>query len=125
MHGNGKRHRLAAGGAPIVDTLSSNIGPLNSQTRNPAQAYALHYGNAQAALVQVVPDSLWPGMFRMVWPDGQISDMANLSRARDAAAAICERGPPRRDPRRFHWKLDRCKTPAKAPPIRFPDWGLQ
>jgi hypothetical protein len=69
--------------------------------------YALHYGNARAPLVRVVPDDIYPNMWRMIWPDGQVSDMTNLSRAKDAAAEICDRGPPRRDRRRFHWKIDR------------------
>ena len=33
----------------------------------------------------VVPDDKWPGMWRIVWPDGKISDMVNLDRAKDAA----------------------------------------
>ena len=36
-----------------------------------------------------------------------LSDMTNLARAKDAAAEICDRGPPRRDRRRFHWKIER------------------
>jgi hypothetical protein len=33
----------------------------------------------------VVPDSDWPGMYRVRRPDGSLSDMATLTRARDAA----------------------------------------
>jgi hypothetical protein len=76
----------------------------------PAAGYALHYGNAQATMVRVVPDDQWPRMWRMIWPDGQLSDMANLSRIRDAAAVICERGPPARNRRSFHWKIEPVET---------------
>ena len=33
----------------------------------------------------VVPDTKWPGMYRVRTPDGGLSDMVNLSRAKDAA----------------------------------------
>jgi hypothetical protein len=33
----------------------------------------------------VVPDPDWPGMYRVSKPDGSLSDMVNLTRARDAA----------------------------------------
>jgi len=79
---------------------------------------ALHYGGSRRPLVHVVPDDRWPGMWRLVWPDGRLSDMVNLARAKDAAIAICERGPPARDRRRFNWKYDRSKAAAQAPPMR-------
>ena len=66
-----------------------------------AAASSLHYGNAKRPMVRVVPDAQHPDLFRMHWPDGQLSDMTNLARAKDAAAEICDRGPPRRDRRRF------------------------
>lgn len=76
----------------------------------------LHYGNSRVPLARVVPDDRYPGMWRIAWPDGRLSDMVNLARAKDAAAAIAERGPPRLDPRLFRW-LARESAPA-APPIR-------
>ena len=39
---------------------------------------------------RVVPDSTCPGMYRVRWPDGVISDMTNLSRANDAVACFVE-----------------------------------
>jgi hypothetical protein len=65
--------------------------------------YALLYGNAHKVLIQVVPDDRWPGMFRLAWPDGRRSDMTNLSRAKDAAVALLEFGPPARNRRCFNW----------------------
>jgi len=35
---------------------------------------------------RIVPDSKWPGMYRIKRPGGSLSDMANLTRARDALA---------------------------------------
>lgn len=37
-------------------------------------------------VAEVVPDGKWPGMWRLrLLPDGNLSDMVNLSRAKDAA----------------------------------------
>jgi hypothetical protein len=79
-----------------------------------AAVLGLHYGTARTAMVKVVPDDIYPDMWRMVWPDGpdnpargrecsEVSDMTNLPRIKDAAMNLCDRGPPRRDRRRFHW----------------------
>ena len=76
-----------------------------SPSRPPIR-HALHYGDATRPLAEIVADALWPGMYRIAWPSGELSDLASLTRAKDAAALITERGPPRRDPRRFHWKLE-------------------
>jgi hypothetical protein len=38
----------------------------------------------------VVPDESHAGMWRVQWPDGQLSDMANISRAKDALARFVE-----------------------------------
>ena len=39
---------------------------------------------------KVVPDSAHPGMWRVRWPDGRLSDMTNLTRAKDAVAWFIE-----------------------------------
>ena len=39
---------------------------------------------------KLVPDAVYPGMWRVQWPDGRLSDMANLTRAKDAAACFME-----------------------------------
>jgi hypothetical protein len=98
--------------APATETP---VAPARAPSRPLLEAverhgYALYYGNAQTPMVRVAPDDHWPGMWRMIWPDGQLSDVANLSRIRDAAAVICERGPPARNRRRFHWKIERSTT---------------
>jgi hypothetical protein len=39
---------------------------------------------------KVVPDAARPGMWRVRWPDGRLSDMTNLTRAKDAVACFIE-----------------------------------
>ena len=73
-------------------------------------ALLLFYGNAKTLLVRVEPDARYPGMWRMHWPSGEISDLASLARIKDAAVVLCERGPPARNPQRLHWKTDRSES---------------
>ena len=72
---------------------------------------ALHLGRQTQSQLIVEPDPRWPGMWRIRDRDGQLSDIVNLSRARDAAEIIalaefngCQGGNGR----------------AEAPPVRFP-----
>jgi hypothetical protein len=54
-----------------------------------ATGYALHLGRSRKALVEVVPDTKWPGiMWRVRKADGTLTDVVNLSRAKDAALSI-------------------------------------
>ena len=39
-------------------------------------------------LATIEPDLTWPGMWRVRLPDGYLTDMVNLSRAKDAAASL-------------------------------------
>ena len=39
---------------------------------------------------KVVPDAARPGMWRVRWPDGRLSDMTNLTRAKDAVTCFVE-----------------------------------
>ena len=39
---------------------------------------------------KVAPDPARPGMWRVRWPDGRLSDMTNLTRAKDAVACFVE-----------------------------------
>src|SRR5215813_1773680 len=79
-------------------------------------AFALRYGHTHTPLALVVPDADWPGMWRIAWPDGRLSDLVNLPRAKDAAEAISERGPPARNRRLFHWEAS--NSPRGAVPAR-------
>lgn len=35
---------------------------------------------------RMVPDNTYPGLYRVRWPDGSLSDLGNISRVNDAAA---------------------------------------
>jgi hypothetical protein len=65
--------------------------------------FVLHAGDGGLPLVRIAPDASCPRMWRMHWPDGQVSDIGELTQIRDEATAICERGPPARDRRSFKW----------------------
>lgn len=82
------------------------------------QVYRLHYGQSKRPLAEIAPDSRWPGMWRISTPDGRLSDMINLCRARDAAFAIVERGPPVRNRRLLRWQITYVEDAATAPPVR-------
>jgi hypothetical protein len=69
-----------------------------------ALRHRLHYASAKHPLAEIIPDANWPGMWRVRWPDGSLSDLTNLSRARDAAIAIAERGPPARNRCLLSWR---------------------
>jgi hypothetical protein len=109
----GAQDAISAEVAPILAlTAKTSVGHTRAPSRplldlTEWHGYALCYGNAHTPM-------RWSGMWRMIWPDGQLSDTANLSRIRDAAAAFCERGPPARNRRRFRWKVFRAEVPGRA-----------
>jgi hypothetical protein len=39
-------------------------------------------------LASIEPDQNWPGVWRVRMPDGHLTDMLNMSRAKDAAASL-------------------------------------
>jgi hypothetical protein len=51
------------------------------------EGWALHCMGRRTALLHVIPDAVHP-MWRVRLPDGRLTDMANLSWARDGAVAI-------------------------------------
>jgi hypothetical protein len=48
----------------------------------------LYHGNNRNPLLTVEPDSKYTGMYRIRFPEGGLSDMVNLTRAKDAAIAL-------------------------------------
>lgn len=92
------------------------LASLRAVRKQKRKTLALHYGDSLNALAYVVPDDEWPDMFRNAWPDGSLSDMTNLSRAKDAAQAIAERGPPARNRQRFHWQQNRSNSGSEPRP---------
>jgi hypothetical protein len=80
--------------------------------------YALHHGNAPRPLATVIPDVVHRGMWR-VWADGHLSDLGNLTRAKNAAFLIARRGPPPRDRHVLHWQVASLANAEKWPPVDF------
>ena len=72
---------------------------------------ALYYGQVQTPIVRIAPDAVHPHLWRMHWPDGQVSDLANL--VTDAALALAEREPGR-DRRRLRWGKKSPDSPSGA-----------
>ena len=59
---------------------------------------ALHYGRSAKPLAWIEPDAVYPGMWRLRHPDGELSDIANLTRIKDAAVITHGGG------RLLHWR---------------------
>jgi hypothetical protein len=51
----------------------------------------LRVGRGQLGAVSIEPDGRWPNMYRLRYPDGSLSDMVNLTRAKDALRSWEER----------------------------------
>jgi len=39
---------------------------------------------------KLMPDATHPGMWRVRWPDGRVSDITNLTRAKDAVTCFMD-----------------------------------
>lgn len=50
----------------------------------------MHLGNGRK-LTEIVQDDRYPSMWRIRRPDGSLTDMVNISRARDAARGLALR----------------------------------
>ena len=44
--------------------------------------------SSRGVLASIEPDQTWPGMWRVRLPNGYLTDLVNLSRAKDAAASL-------------------------------------
>jgi hypothetical protein len=51
----------------------------------------LFHGASHRPLVSIKPDSKYPSLFRICYPNGELSDMVNLHRAKEAASAFALR----------------------------------
>jgi len=77
--------------------------------------WALHYGKQERPLVLAIPDQQFGdrGMFRLHWPDGVVSEMANLTRIREAGRLDARvLNPECQNPNQFEWR--RYKAPLEA-----------
>ena len=64
----------------------ASVTPASALTwRKTATGHALYFRDRGKALATVEPDAQHAGMWRIRMPDGWVSDMANLSWAKDAA----------------------------------------
>jgi hypothetical protein len=83
---------------------------------NLAEWSLVHAGRVIATVKPII-DSFSPGviLYVIAWPDGRVSDLANLTRVKDAAAGIAERGPPSRNRRDLHWRCNRAGEPVAGP----------
>jgi hypothetical protein len=76
--------------------LSDHRRPRHHQTEGQAMQWKRHgrewiLYHGKRRMGRVVPDSIYPKMFRSIMPDGSLSDMANLTWAKDAVLASAER----------------------------------
>jgi hypothetical protein len=81
--------RLAAvtndGPATTLAAAVAEIPQRNQCTAGPILATEAPWRRRSAELpARIVPDAKWPGMYRLVQSDGTLSDMVNLTRAKDA-----------------------------------------
>lgn len=119
-------NRRAGDAAARQERQSGWIGPAeNSQVSAASQArrivgrdrllwraaaggLKLHYGRSRQAIVRVVADATWPGLYRIQFSDGTLSDAVNLTRVKDAALASALRT--------LNSKAQ--ETAAAGPPVR-------
>jgi hypothetical protein len=71
--------------APQHPQARGIVGRNNLTWGRDSQSLAVHLGRDRDPLVIVVPDAIHPRMWRVQTFDGRLSDMTNLTRARDAA----------------------------------------
>ena len=63
-------------------------GTRDLRIRREGRGYCVVRGRQGRALIWIVPDGQYPGMWRVQRRDGSLSDMVNLARAQDAALGI-------------------------------------
>src|SRR5262249_51928930 len=54
----------------------------------PTISYRLHYGQSQTPVLEIIPDP--SGLYRIAWPDIGLSDLANLTRCKQATLEWAE-----------------------------------
>jgi hypothetical protein len=75
--------------ASVTNAANSPAGPttLPASVTN-APLAPIRQRNTDLGIVAIVRDAEWSGMYRLRFPDGRLSDMVNLTRAKDALAAM-------------------------------------
>ncbi len=77
--------------AATSDKPKSVVGRNRLMWRSNCGRLFLYFRNGCPPLAVVEPDRQYPSLFRIRFPDGHISDLLNLARAKDAAALIAVR----------------------------------
>jgi hypothetical protein len=71
------------GGKPLPGQPNlGHLGALVTETAAGALKPAPRYLSTRNG--KIIPDPKWPGMYRIQWRDGRLSDMVNYTRAADA-----------------------------------------
>ena len=70
-----------AGGADLRTSVTQSLQPTEISNE-------IRPKNAISGVVSIITDAVWPGMYRLRFPDGRLSDIVNLTRAKDALAAM-------------------------------------
>lgn len=71
----------------MLERPNNRLAHLPQVTR---RFWSLHHGRSLKPLVRIVPDAGSP-LYRIEWPDIGLSDLANLTRCKDAALTWAER----------------------------------
>ena len=80
-----------AGGADLHTSVTHGLQPIEISNEISTKTTTL-------GVISIVRDGEWPNMYRLRLPDGRLTDLLNLVRAKDALAAL---GPPIKRPRRI------------------------
>jgi hypothetical protein len=79
-----------AGGTDLRTSVTQVLQPTEISSK-------IRPKNTTLGVVSIVQDAVWPDMYRLRFPDGRLTDLLNLVRAKDALAAL---GPPTKRPHR-------------------------
>jgi hypothetical protein len=93
------------GGGTAAPRPIHHYGSADLTWRKLANAWALYCIGRSGPIVHVVPDATNPGMWRIKHPNGRLSDMANITWAKDGAIAVALR------------VLDTCRTDEGMGPV--------
>ena len=83
------RHRVTDVGKRETDVAGATLHTSVTHALQPTEISSeFRPKNTTLSVVSIVPDAVWSGMYRLRFPDGRLGDMVNLTRAKDALAAI-------------------------------------
>jgi hypothetical protein len=83
------RGRVTDVGKRVTDVTGSTLHTSVTHALQPTEIPSkIRPKNTALGGVSIVPDAKWPDMYRLRFADGSLSDMINLTRAKDALAAM-------------------------------------